>query len=135
MTISQNSVITGFTGLAVKGGTVNVINSTVNGIGTTHTPPAFSNSGWTDTGDGIYVETNYGWEAVVNIGGVSTVTSIAADSQAVRKHDIDATHASINITGGTFSSNVEQYCAPGYAVVHDAATGNYTVMHSANTAQ
>ena len=130
MTISKNSVITGFTGLAVKGGTVNVINSTVNGIGTTHTPPAFSNSGWTDTGDGIYVETNYGWETVVNIGGVSTVTSFAPDTLAVRKHDFNATHASINITGGMFTSDVKDYCAPGYTTTESVDSNQkkiYTV--------
>ncbi|MBQ7319992.1 MAG: hypothetical protein IJW97_07450 [Clostridia bacterium] len=130
----KDSTLEGGTGLVVKGGTVYVDSCTVKGTGS-YTAPAYAASGFTDTGDGIYLEANYTWATVINISGTTNVSSTAADTLAVRKFEDTATHASINITGGTFSSNVEQYCAPGYAVVHDAATGNYTVMHSANTAQ
>lgn len=113
LTVS-NSTVKGNTGIAVKGGTVNVIDSTVNGIGTVHDAPAYNNSGFSDTGDGIYLEASYEWTSVINISGSGTnITSSVSGSKAVRLYEEDAENASILISGGSFSSDVTAYLAEG----------------------
>jgi len=62
------SRLTGYTGIAVKGGTIDLYASTVIGTGEA-TPAKASGSGWTDTGDAVYVEASYGWMAEVIIRG------------------------------------------------------------------
>ena len=57
-----NSTVTGHSGIAIKGGTVTVTKSTVVGTATEgFQPPKANNSGSSNTGDGIYVETGYGY--------------------------------------------------------------------------
>lgn len=70
----SNSELEGITGIAVKGGTVNIIDSKVKGTGP-YTAPRAAGSGWTDTGDGIYVEAVYNWGVSVTVKGDSEVTS------------------------------------------------------------
>ena len=101
------SELTGYTGLVVKGGYATVRNSEIYGTGT-YNAPAYSASGFTDTGDGVYVEANYTWLTDVQIYD-STVGSEYAD--AVRKYELDAPNASITIHSGTFDSDVEAYVA------------------------
>ena len=110
----ENSTLSGWTGMAIKGGTVHVTDSTVNGTGAAG-EPAYNLSGWTDTGDGIYLEANYEWLTEIYISGAKTkVTS--ANAQAVRKFEEDVTHASITVSDGSFSSNVSAYLAEGVQV-------------------
>lgn len=120
----ENSNLEGWTGMVVKGGTVNVIDSVVTGTGT-HNAPAenvddLPLSGWTDTGDGIYLEANYThWYTEINISGDKTViTSTSTGSQAVRQHPDSTTvsTASIQISGGTFSSDISEYIETGCSV-------------------
>ena len=120
MTIIGSEII-GNTGLALKGGHTMVIDSKVTGTGETQNTPAYSLSGFTDTGDGIYLETNYPWDVSVEIYGTSTVRGAA---QAVRVFATDATNASVTIYGGTFSSDVAQFVADGST--YDAATFTVT---------
>lgn len=61
--------IRGYTGIAVKGGTVNIYASEITGTGE-HAEAGASSSGWTDTGDGVYVEASYGWGATVVLRGM-----------------------------------------------------------------
>ena len=68
--IIANSALTGITGFVAKGGTVNMQNCTVTGTGE-HVAAADSGGGWTDTGDGVYVEAVYNWNVSVNIVGGS----------------------------------------------------------------
>lgn len=77
----QNSTVEGMTGIAIKGGTVTIRNSTVSGTAESGYCPtaeavAKSNNGWLDTGAGVYVEANYDWadEIAVTIAG-STISS------------------------------------------------------------
>lgn len=67
-TCVTNSTLTGYTGVAVKGGTVELYGSSITGTGA-QTPAKASGSGWTDTGDAVYVEASYGWEAKVIVRG------------------------------------------------------------------
>ena len=61
--------ISGYTGIAVKGGTVNIYASEITGTGD-HAEAGASSSGWTDTGDGVYIEASYGWSATVALRGM-----------------------------------------------------------------
>lgn len=106
LTVSNQSTLTGGTGLVVKGGTVTVTDSTVHGTMEDVSDPAYSGSGWTDTGDGIYLEANYAannadWTVSVTVTN-STVTSDF--SQAVRKFDANVENATIKVQSGTFTS-------------------------------
>lgn len=65
----------GYTAVAIKGGTVRFYDSTIKGTGA-HKEAAASSGGWTDTGDGVYVEATYGWSAAaVLCGGGNRVES------------------------------------------------------------
>lgn len=104
-----NSSFEGWTGIVVKGGTVNITDCRVRGTGE-YNEPAPSLSGWTDTGDGIYLEANYDWKAEINIFGDNTdVTS--ANALAVRKYPEDDPDSAIRISGGTYSTSVYEYLA------------------------
>ena len=115
-----DSTVEGKSGIVVKGGSVNVINSTVKGTGTNPDPlPDDPNdlpmSGWTETCDGIYLEANYtGWETKVTVSGDNTVVT-SVSGLAVRQFPVgDAYQATITITGGTYGSDVKDYLADGY---------------------
>lgn len=123
----ENCTLTGWTGLVVKGGTVNVIDSAVRGTGT-YKEPEYESSGWTDTGDGIYVEANYDREIVVNILGENTsVSSTEVNTLAVRKYMADADNAAIAISGGTFSSDVSSYLDATAGAAMITQDGKYVV--------
>ncbi len=67
-----NSTLSGYTGMVIKGGNVSVQGSSIMGAGPRQTPTP-SGSGFADTGDGIYIENNYGYEIQLDIWG-SNVT-------------------------------------------------------------
>ncbi len=67
-TIITDSVLSGYTGIAVKGGVVTVNNSTITGTGE-YGEPKEAKSGYTDTGDAVYVEAVYNWSATVILKG------------------------------------------------------------------
>ena len=114
-----NSTISGYTGMAIKGGNIRIKASTVTGTG-----PAFvgelkpSGSGFVDTGDGIYIEANYEYPVTLEIssdaelGRESVISS--ANNQSLRVYPEDASHVQVILFGGQF--NQEQpavYLAPG----------------------
>jgi len=70
-TVISESTLSGYTGMAVKGGKVTISNSTITGTGDWAEPKA-SGSGFTDTGDGVYVEAVYDWSTTVIIKGENT---------------------------------------------------------------
>lgn len=120
LTILDSSV-EGYTGLALKGGQARIVTSQIRGTGK-GSQPSYDNSGWSDTGDGIYVECNYGWPISLEITG-STVTSDYAF--AVRKFEETAEHATITIYSGTFDSDVSAFVASGSQMAPDGY--NYVV--------
>ena len=109
----ETSLLTGWTGIAVKGGIVNIESSVIRGTGESF-EPTYSLSGWTDTGDGVYLEANYEWSTEVNLTGSCTVAS--AYGEAVRMFSPDAENAKITVSGGTYSTDVSQYLAEGCTV-------------------
>lgn len=118
----KNSILEGYTGIAVKGGEVNIIDCTVTGTGEytplPEDPTKLSNSGWWDTGDGVYLESNYSnWQTKINISGENTkITSTQPDTLAVRMYPTNAPKANIEITGGIFSSDVSAFLPDGYSI-------------------
>ena len=64
LTISNNSSVKGTTGIGLKSGQLNVLNSTIVGNGVTVETPKVENSGISNTGDAIYVEVNSGYQSV-----------------------------------------------------------------------
>ncbi|MBQ7646832.1 MAG: hypothetical protein IJS94_06145 [Clostridia bacterium] len=101
-TVITNSEMSGITGIAVKGGTVTVTDSSVIGTGA-YTPAAGSGSGWTDTGDGIYVEAVYNWNASVYIKGNTVVTSANAYAVEIFGKE-NAGIGRVYIYGGEFNA-------------------------------
>lgn len=63
----SGSTVEGYTGLVVKGGTVNLYDTTVKGTGEYN--DAKVSGGFTDTGGGVYVEAAYPWSATVILRG------------------------------------------------------------------
>lgn len=129
----KDCTLEGWTGLVVKGGFVDVIDSVVTGTGEHRELPEDPNdlslSGWVDTGDGIYLEANYtAWHTEINISGEKTVVSSTDEGAlAVRQYpDGDSVlQASINISGGSFSSDVSEYVIPGYSA--ESSNGRFVV--------
>lgn len=125
--------LTGITGMAIKGGYVNVNNSVITGTGAPQNlpedPEDVPMSGWLDTGDGVYLETNYtDRETVITIMGEETVIKCThADSKAVRMFPTGSTYAQaqIKILGGSFNTDVSDYLADGY--VTEETDGMYVV--------
>jgi hypothetical protein len=110
----SDSQLEGQTGLVVKGGVVKVENSVIRGIATAEEieEPTYKTSGFSGTGDGIYLEANYEWTAEIYVSGAQTrVTS--QNAQAVRKFMSDELGAVISIEGGTYSTDVSAYLATG----------------------
>lgn len=122
-----NSEVEGLSGLVVKGGTVSVEDSTVRGIaeGAEIEEPAYLSSGFSVTGDGIYLEANYDWTADIKICGSKTKVS-SLNAFAVRKFEADAPGANIVIEGGVYSTDVSAYLAMD-ATQTANEDGSYTV--------
>ena len=102
----KNCSLSGNTGIAVKGGTVNIIDSVITGTGdvlTDEPQEPLSGSGFTDTGDGVYLENNYANASPkIYISGDNTRISGASNAEAVRMFPESslAYPATIEISGG-----------------------------------
>lgn len=108
-----NSTVTGYTGMAIKGGSVRIIDSTIAGFGG-YVAPAFNGSGFSDTGDAVYVETGYGYEIQLDISGDSKLTKVTSESRSLRVYKEDATNVSVVIHSGTFAeAQPDAYIAEG----------------------
>jgi hypothetical protein len=112
VTVSAGSVLTGYTGVAFKAGSLYVMDSTVTGTGAYGTA-ASQVSGFSDTGDGIYVETNYGHSILVEVHGNSTITGTQDRTKAIQVYEPNASNVTVRVYGGTFSTSVEAFLADG----------------------
>ena len=78
--------------------------------------------------DSPYSETGYSGLTVINGGNVADNTILGGWSNA----DVSG-GATLTITGGTFTQDVNKWCAEGFAAAYDEATGKYTVVvHTAD---
>lgn len=109
----HSSTVSGYTGIAIKGGTVNIIGSTVEGLGNgVDKVEKFAVSGFNDTGDAVYIETNYNYPIELNITDLvtgtgenskTTNTVLSSTSRyALRVYDPKAEWVDVNIVSGTF---------------------------------
>lgn len=96
-----NSTVSGYSGVVIKGGTVTISGekTLITGKGAERAP-GFENSGFTDTGDGVYIETNYDHEILLEISGGSKITSHHGVSLQVYKSD--APNVAVKIYNGVF---------------------------------
>lgn len=125
----EDSTFEGYTGIAVKGGTVDITDCVVTGTGAFSglpEPSKLSGTGWTDTGDGIYLETNYDWPSKISISGNKTkITSWEENTLAVRMYPENSAQAEIIISGGSYSSDVSDFLKTGY--IQDDSTNEFIV--------
>lgn len=120
LTISNKSTVSGYTGIAIKGGSVYVDDSTISGTGDKNEPGEYT-SGFADTGDAIYVETNYNYEILLEISGNSVLTSAKGLSLQVYKED--AKHVTVRIISGVFDEPpLAEYIDPGSELEDNVVT-------------
>lgn len=123
----ENSVLEGFTTVAIKGGDVTLSDTQVMAVareGATPQQPAFSGSGYADTGAAVYVETGYNHPSAVTIQGDSVVTT-ENGVDAVLFFESDNPLYSITVTGGKYSHDVSDFLAEGYTCTKE---GDYWVV-------
>ena len=117
----ESSVARGITGIAVKGGEVIISNSTVESTVTDSTlaliqeptDKNISKSGYLDTGDAVYIESNYLKPIKLVIKGDSVLTHVADISKALRVFP-EGNHVKVIVTGGTFSTDVSEFLDEDY---------------------
>lgn len=127
MTIA-NSTLEGKTGIAVKAGKVDIDTVTINATGD-KAAPSLQGDGFSDTGDGIYVETNYKHPVEISVKGQSHVVS--KNGYAIQVYEPDATWVSVVLTGGTYSSDVTAFLpAEGSHVCTKQADNQYAVAEA-----
>jgi hypothetical protein len=100
--VVRNSHVEGGNAIALKGGSARIDNSTIVGTGF-YTQPSFSGSGYSDTGDAVYIETNYGYEIDLLICGNSDLSHVGTEgSRSLRVFEENAPHVKVEIESGTF---------------------------------
>ncbi len=115
-----NSTVTGYNGVVIKGGHVKILNSAIIGNGAVSNEPAKVGSGYTDTADAVYIETNYPHEISLEIHNEKSednslletkLTSTAG--QSLRIFTDGDVNVSVRIYGGIFQQEQpEAYLAP-----------------------
>lgn len=100
--VVRNSHVEGGNAIALKGGSTRIDNSTIVGCGF-YTQPSFSGSGYSDTGDAVYIETNYGYEIDLLICGNSDLSHVGTEgSRSLRVFEENAPHVKVEIESGIF---------------------------------
>lgn len=122
------SEVTGYNGVAIKGGTVEIIDSTIVGNGNVAKEAAFANSGYTDTADAVYIETNYGYEIVLNI---SDSELYSENGQCLQVFEKNATNVAVHIESGKFNKPIDTaYLAEGTQLVGPEDNRYYVIAAS-----
>ena len=129
MTIT-NSAVSGWTGIAIKGGDVYVQDSIIKGLATDEeavvpTESMLSGSGFVDTGDGIYLETSYGYPINLVVSGYCDISCTAQTAQAIRVYPENPV-VKVYLNGGLYSTDVSALLQPGY-VCNPTANGKFSV--------
>ena len=117
----EGSTITGTTGIVLKGSTLVVKDgSTIRGTGENKVPDDYytgtiGGEGFNDTGDALYVESGYNDRPiVVDVQGGTFTSDDAFAVRFFQKEGEQTTHErTIEISGGTFSSDVSAFLADG----------------------
>ena len=129
---AENTVLSGSTGITVKGGSVYLDNCVVTGSAAAALAGSFNNNGFTDTGAAVYLEAGYERDNIaVYITGENT--KIIADKQDALllyhdEKDTNTRKARIAVSGGTYSSDVKEYLANALFQSKLNDDGFYTVI-------
>lgn len=109
---AENTVLSGSTGIAVKGGSVYLDNCVVTGSAAA-LAGSFNKNGFTDTGAAVYLEAGYERDNIaVYITGENTKIIAAKQEALLLYHDEKDTNtrkARIAVSGGTYSSDVAEF--------------------------
>lgn len=136
--------LTGDTAVVVKGGDMVLENCEITGTGGP-LEPEYQGSGFTQTGDAVFVDCSYGVSISVKITGNSTVTS--QKNLAVREFvPEDMTDcAEVKLYGGTYTPatsaiapegySLEPYIADGYILQYNASEKNFVVTEAGLTSE
>ena len=130
-----DSELSGYTGVAIKGGQVSIIASTINGTAAESAGNiTASNSGWYDTGDAVYIEANYGNDIVLEIRGAE-INGTFKDSilhseqnQSLRVFPENAPNVTVRLYGGEYEEQQpDKFIAQGYAQTLDEQKNKYVI--------
>ena len=126
--VVRNSYVEGGNAIALKGGSARIDNSTIVGTGF-YTQPSFSGSGYSDTGDAVYIETNYGYEIDLLICGDSDLSHTGtAGSRSLRVFEENAPHVKVEIQSGTFDEKQPVAYLAGGSAQSVTQNNRYTVV-------
>ena len=100
------STIIGYTGIAMKGGSVTIKESTVTGTGANPVTPGYSTSGFTNTAAAISVETSYDYAISVTVDEASVLTSYYAN--AVELYMADSPYLTVVNNSKNISNKSEE---------------------------
>lgn len=142
-----NSTVSGYTGLVIKGGDVSIVASTINGCGAKNSA-GFFGSGFADTGDAVYIETNYDYDIRLEISNAMVTDTAGNEAKRVsllnstygyslQVYEADAENVTVKLCGGVFNrvtdtTPLDAYVATGY-VGTAAEDGTYTVTEETTT--
>jgi len=101
----MDSTVEGYTGIALKGGHANILDSEVIGYGGTSLDPKehASKSGFADTADAVYIETNYEYDIRLQItNSILKHTGGNTSARSLRVYEEDAPNVTVQIVSGTF---------------------------------
>ena len=122
----SNTEINAGTGISIKGGTLNIIDSKITATDDYGTPGAIddyinglkeNNSGSEAAGEAIYLEGNYQWDAIVNISGNSELeskhgyalrTHFLLERATSGEHNGNTLKKEININGATVKAGEDK---------------------------
>lgn len=108
----KDSVVDGCTGIALKGGSVQIVDSRIIGHGI-YEAPSMEDSGFTNTGDAIYVETGYSYEIQLRISGdetslehVAAAENTEEGSRSLRVFEANSPYVLVEIEGGVYDESL-----------------------------
>ncbi len=99
------STISGYTGIAIKGGTVTIVDSMVMGVGKETCEPVLMTNGFSDTADAIYVETGYGYSISLTLQDSHAVSDYAL---GLRVFDENAPWVELKLKGTNYIQDKSQ---------------------------
>lgn len=118
LTRVRNSTLTGGTGIVIKGGDLRITDCIVEGVftGDLIQTPAVNKSGFSDTGDALYVDGSYDLPMNIVIEGDSALSVEDGNSKSIRVFEPDGNTSSVvvTVTGGKYDNSVVDYVAEGY---------------------
>lgn len=137
----EDSTITGTTGIVLKGSALVVKgDTTIHGTGENKVPDDYytgtiGGDGFNDTGDALYVESGYNDRSiVVDVQGGTFTSDKAYAVRFFQKEGEQTTYErTIEISGGTFSSDVSEFLTDDVTLVGNG--GNYNVVELPDVAE